>query len=107
MIEGDFKEYYELDAENPYTGVRSQNCFRPVAGQSIPMAGSYESLNEAYFGVRLDPYCAGLPAECNARKNQTIADFLKFINYNTYGVYLSENRYSPDQNRIVSGIAVN
>lgn len=41
MLEGDFKEYYELDAENPYTGVRSQNCFRPVAGQTIPMAGSY------------------------------------------------------------------
>ena len=41
MIEGDFKDYYELDTENPYTTVKSQNCFRPVGGQIIPMGGSY------------------------------------------------------------------
>lgn len=71
------------------------------------MGGSYETINEAYFGVRLDPFCSGLPAECAAIKNQTINNFLKLVNYNTYGLYLSENKYSPDQNRLISGIADN
>lgn len=54
--------------------------------------------------MRLDPYCNGLPAECEARRNDTINDFLKFVNFNTYGVYISENTYSPEEGRIISGI---
>ena len=104
MLEGEFRDYYELTADDPFTEVKSQNCFRPTAGQKIHMGGSFESINEAYFGVRLDPYCNGLPAECLARKNQTITDFLKFVNYNTYVVFVSENKYSPDEGRLISGI---
>jgi hypothetical protein len=44
-------------------------CFKPSAGFKVPMGGSYETTNEAYFGVRLDPYCSATPAECIQRKN--------------------------------------
>lgn len=27
------------------------------------------------------------------------------MNYNTYGIYLSENKFSPEEGKIVSGIA--
>lgn len=107
MIEGEFFEYFQLDPEDPYGTVPSEQCFRPVDGQRIQMGGSYETINEAYFGVRLDPYCSGLPAECASIKNTTLANFLKLINYNTYGVYLNENKYSPEQGKLISGIAQN
>ena len=45
------------------------SCFKPIDGYTIPMGGSRETINEAYFGVRLDPYCSATPAECAQRKN--------------------------------------
>ena len=41
MLEGEFRDYYELTADDPFTEVKSQNCFRPIAGQKIPMGGSF------------------------------------------------------------------
>jgi len=55
--------------------------------------------------VRLDPYCSGTPSECAARKNQTIFSFVRFVNQRNYAIYLGENKYSPDDGRIISGIA--
>ena len=41
MLEGDFKDYFELTADDPYVDVKSKNCFRPVADQKVQMGGSF------------------------------------------------------------------
>ena len=41
MVEDEFRDYYELKADDPFSANPSQNCFRPVAGQNISMGGSF------------------------------------------------------------------
>jgi hypothetical protein len=62
MIEGDFLTYFDLASEDPYSDVPAQYCFKPEDGQRVQMGGSYDTINEAYFGVRIDPYCSGIPS---------------------------------------------
>jgi hypothetical protein len=45
MLEDEFRDYFELKADDPFAANPSQNCFKPVANQQIPMGGSFETTN--------------------------------------------------------------
>ena len=59
------------------------------------MGGSYESINQAYFGLRIDPYCSATPSECADRREEIIKNYLDFANYNIFTLLISENSFSP------------
>lgn len=66
-------------------------CFKIMDDINIPFGGSSRTLNEAYFGFKISPYCFGTPTYCASIKNTTLQKYTTFINQYGFTVFMSQN----------------
>lgn len=91
MGSSEYQTYFDTDINDPYNSINTSRCFKIADGANIPFGGSPQSINEAYFGFKVSPYCFGTPSACAAILSTTLTKYLNFVNYYSFSLFVSQN----------------
>ena len=63
--------------------------------------------DEGYFGFKIQPYCSSTQSYCNANAQSINDGFLTFMNTSIIYLCLPENRFEPENKKLMNNIIIN